>query len=143
MKFKNVFKVFSIVLLGAFMVFTSCAEDGIDGKDGIDGENGSDGQDGTDGKDGENGMDVTYFATAAKISLGDGVPEISAYDVATKTVFSTNSEAKEVEVIDISDIKMPQVKNPIDVTLYSGNVNSVACKQWVFGYCCRSRPCYR
>ncbi|MFD2725371.1 choice-of-anchor I family protein [Hyunsoonleella rubra] len=107
MKLKNVFKLFSIALLGTFTVFTSCGEDGADGED---------------------GMDVTSFAKVAKVVFGDGVPEISAYDAQTQTVFSTNSEAKEVEVIDISDVGNPEMKMSIDVTAYGGNVNSVACK---------------
>ena len=122
MKRNKLFKLLSVTLVGTFIVFTSCVEDGMDGQDGT---NGLDGQDGVNGQD---GMDVAYFTTEAKISLGDGVPEISAYDAATKTVFSTNSEAKEVDVIDISDLNNPEIKNPIDVTLYGGNVNSVACR---------------
>ena len=122
MKLKNVFKVFSVVLLGTFFVLSSCAEDGMNGQDGMDG---ADGQDGVNGQD---GMGFTYFATASKINFGDGVPEISAYDAETKTIFSTNSEAKEVEVTDISDVNNPLAKNPVDITLYGGNVNSVACK---------------
>lgn len=74
-----------------------------------------------------NGQEIAaYFTTEAKISLGDGVPEISAYDPATKTIFATNSEAKEVDVIDISDLTNPQIKTAIDITAYGGNVNSVA-----------------
>ena len=122
MKRNKLFKLLSVTLVGTFIVFTSCVEDGIDGQDGT---NGLDGQDGVNGQD---GMDVAYFTTEAKISLGDGVPEIPAYDAATKIVFSTNSEAKEVDVINISDLNNPEIKNPIDVTLYGGNVNSVACR---------------
>ncbi|WP_298781948.1 choice-of-anchor I family protein [uncultured Polaribacter sp.] len=76
-----------------------------------------------------NGQTVSeYFSTLAKISLGDGVPEISAFDSKTKTIFSTNSEAREVDVIDISNLSSPQIKSAIDITAYGGNVNSVACK---------------
>lgn len=103
-------KLSSIVLFGTLALMTSCAEDGVNGKDGVDGEG------------------ISYFSTLAKVPFGDGVPEISAYDAATKTVFSTNSEAKEVEVVDISDVNNPEIKSPIDITLYGGNVNSVACK---------------
>lgn len=122
MKHNNVIKVLSAILLGGFLAFTSCAEDGVNGQDGIDGQNGADGQ------DGEKGMDVSYFSTVSKVNFGDGVPEISAYDPETKTIFSTNSEAKEVEVINISDIDNPEIETPIDITLYGGNVNSVASK---------------
>ena len=119
MIFKNV-KIWGIALLGALFYFTSC-------QDGIDGVNGTDGTDGANGNDGMNGNDVTYFATTAKVALIDGITEISAFDSNTKTIFSTNSEAKEVEVIDITNVNSPQIKNPIDVTAFGGNVNSVAC----------------
>ncbi|GAA4236386.1 hypothetical protein GCM10022291_20600 [Postechiella marina] len=128
MKLKQLFKVFCLVLIGAFTVLTSCADDGINGTDGLDGTNGQDGADGADGANGENGKDVTYFSTIAMVALGDGVAEISAYDAVTKTVFSTNAEAKEVEVIDISTVSTPEIKAAIDVTAYGGNVNSVASK---------------
>lgn len=125
MKLKN---VITHVILATTIVFLSCAEDGINGTDGLDGTNGANGIDGTNGADGADGKDVTFFTTVAKVSLGDGVPEIAAFDSATNTVFATNSEAKEVEVIDISDLNNPTVKNAIDVTTYGGNVNSVATK---------------
>lgn len=112
MKLKNVFKLFSIALIACF-TFLSCVEEDFKGEDGMDGQD---------------GMDVTYFATVSKIAFGDGVPEISAYDVTTQTVFSTNSEAKEVEVINISNVNAPVIANPIDITIYGGNVNSVACQ---------------
>lgn len=121
-------KLSSYVLLATTIVFLSCLEDGIDGINGTDGTNGTDGANGSDGMDGANGKDVTFFSTTAKISLGDGVPEISAYDPATKTIFSTNAEAKEVDVIDISDLSNPQIKSAIDITAFGGNVNSVATK---------------
>ncbi|SED17194.1 hypothetical protein SAMN04489761_4505 [Tenacibaculum sp. MAR_2009_124] len=121
MNLKNV-KIWGIVLIGTTFLCTSC-QDGINGVDGI---NGTDGVNGNDGNDGADGKDVTYFSTVAKIALGDGITEISAYDAATKTIFSTNSEAKEVEVIDISNINSPQIKTAIDVTTFGGNVNSVA-----------------
>ncbi|CAM1364497.1 choice-of-anchor I family protein [Tenacibaculum xiamenense] len=120
MNFKNV-KNWGIVLLGTLFYFTSC-------QDGIDGTNGIDGADGANGNDGIDGNDITYFATTAKVALGDGITEISAFDPNTKTIFSTNSEAKEVEVIDITDVNLPQIKTAIDITAFGGNVNSVACK---------------
>jgi len=123
----NIMKLISLknlgkVLLGTLVVLTSCQ----DGTNGLDGINGKDGADGANGTDGTNGMDVTYFSTVAKVALGDGVTEISAYDPATQTIFSTNSDAKEVEVIDLTDVSSPQIKAAIDVTTFGGNVNSVA-----------------
>lgn len=117
----------NIVLATAIVLF-SCGEDGVDGIDGTNGADGANGANGLNGLNGANGKDVTYFSTTAKISLGDGVPEISAYDPATKTIFSTNAEAKEVDVIDISDLDSPQIKTAINVTAFGGNVNSVATK---------------
>jgi len=122
MKFK---KLSSYIVLAITIVFFSCGEDGIDG---INGTNGTDGTNGLNGLNGANGKDVTYFSTIAKVSLGDGVPEISAYDPATKTIFTTNAEAKEVDIIDITDLSNPQIKTAIDVTTFGGNVNSVATK---------------
>ena len=115
MKLSNLFKLSTPFLLVAVILLSACetAEDGIDG---------------TDGQDGQDGQDVTFFSTQAQIAFGDGVSEISAYDAATQTVFSTNSEAKEVEVINISDISAPQIQTPIDITAFGGNVNSVASK---------------
>lgn len=126
MKLKTTVKYVGIVLLTTSTLLTSCqdGEDGINGADGVNGENGIDGIDGTDGV---NGKDITFFATQSRIALGDGVAEISAYDAQTQHVFSTNAEAKEVEVINIANPKQPQIQAPIDITAYGGNVNSVAC----------------
>lgn len=121
-------KLLGSVVLGTTLVFLSCSEDGINGVNGVNGVDGVDGINGADGIDGINGSDATLFSTVARVSLGDGVPEIAAFDSATNTVFATNSEAKEVEVIDLSDLNNPTLKNAIDVTAYGGNVNSVATK---------------
>lgn len=118
---KNVFKVFALGLLGTFTLI-SCSEDGLDGVNGKDGNNG------TNGKDGANGNNATtnYFTSISKLPLGDGVAEISAFDSNTNTVFSTNAEAKEVEVINISDVANPILGTAIDIKAFGGNVNSVA-----------------
>lgn len=69
----------------------------------------------------------TNFNSVSAIAMSDqGVPEISAYDKNTKTVFSTNTEAKKVEVIDISEVANPKLKTAIDITPFGGNLNSVA-----------------
>ena len=115
-------KLLGYVILGTSLTFLSCSEDGINGVNGLDGVDGTNGANGTDGSS------VTLFSTVARVSLGDGVPEIAAFDSATNTVFATNSEAKEVEVIDISDINNPTLKDAIDITAFGGNVNSVATK---------------
>ncbi|MEO0571049.1 MAG: choice-of-anchor I family protein [Bacteroidota bacterium] len=130
MKTAKKLNAFMALLLGAFLLMTSC-EDGMDGMDGADGADGMNGVDGTDGMNGTNGVDgagLAFFSTLAQISLGDGVPEISAYDATTQTVFATNSEAMEVDVIDISNPANPQIGTAIDITAYGGNVNSVACQ---------------
>lgn len=71
----------------------------------------------------------TNFKKVSDINVSDqGVPEISAFDKKTKLVFSTNTEGKKVEVIDISDINNPKLKTAIDITPFGGNLNSVAVK---------------
>ena len=121
---KSIINVFFIATL---LSCTSCAENGTDGIDGVDGTNGADGINGVDGTNGMDGAGTSFFSTASTFSLGDGVPEISAYDANTQKVFSTNSEAAQVDVIDISDVNTPKQSETIDITLYGGNVNSVAC----------------
>lgn len=131
MKFNNLTTLIKPILLSTVLILAACSEDGIDGANGINGTNGKDGvnrTDGTDGTNGSNGSDVTFFSTAARVNLGDGVPEISAFDTTTKTIFATNSEAKEVDVINLSNVTSPLLKNAIDITAFGGNVNSVACK---------------
>lgn len=71
----------------------------------------------------------TDFTKASSIAFSNfGEPEISAYDSLTKKVFSTNTKAKTVEVIDLSDVKNPKLFSSIDITPYGGNLNSVAVK---------------
>ncbi len=104
------------------IVFFNCSED--DGRVAISKEQ-------EEGQDLENPTVVlnTNFIKKSEINVGNqGVPEISAYDKNTKQVFSTNAEAKKLEVIDISDINAPVLKEPIDITAYGGNLNSVAVK---------------
>jgi len=105
----------NLFLFGILLSCISC-EDGMDGIDGID------------GADGIDGIGISHFSTASTFNLGDGVPEISAYDAVTQKVFSTNSDAAQVDVIDISDVNNPQQFETIDITAFGGNVNSVACK---------------
>ncbi len=119
MKFKT---LLTIATLATITLVTSCSEDG---QDGLNGLNGADGIAGENGKDGQ---DVTLFVTASKVFFDSGEAEISAYDATTKRVFSTNSSEKQVEVIDISNVNTPEIKSPIDITAFGGNVNSVACK---------------
>lgn len=111
----------NLFLIGILIALISC-EDGMDGIDG------NDGIDGVDGVDGNDGIGISHFSTASTFNLGDGVPEISAYDAVTQKVFSTNSDAAQVDVIDISDVNNPQQSETIDITAFGGNVNSVACK---------------
>ncbi len=69
----------------------------------------------------------TEFSKISSIQVSNqGVPEISAYDKVTQQVFSTNTEAKLVEVIDISDVNSPKLVGNIDISIYGKNLNSVA-----------------
>lgn len=69
----------------------------------------------------------TNFLKISDLNVSNqGVPEISAYDSTTKTVFTTNTEAKVVEVINITDVNNPTLGTPIDITAFGGNLNSVA-----------------
>ncbi|WP_010180281.1 choice-of-anchor I family protein [Aquimarina agarilytica] len=69
----------------------------------------------------------TEFTKISSIQVSNqGVPEISAYDKVTQQVFSTNTEAKLVEVIDISDVSSPKLAGNIDISIYGKNLNSVA-----------------
>ena len=132
MKITKKINIFRALFLGALIIMVSCdGEDGMDGMNGVDGADGANGIDGIEGADGTDGIDgegLTFFSTLSQISLGDGVPEISAYDANTQQVFSTNSDAAEVDVIDISDPGNPELMMAIDITAFGGNVNSVACK---------------
>ncbi len=113
-------KLFKLLTVGCLGVTTliSCGDDAVDGLEGPQGPQGENGIDGADG--------TSLFRTLSKLPLGDGVPEISAFDTNTNTVFSTNANAQEVEVIDITDPANPTLSTPIDITTFGGNVNSVA-----------------
>ncbi|BDD12504.1 hypothetical protein FUAX_49360 (plasmid) [Fulvitalea axinellae] len=65
------------------------------------------------------------FKEVAKLSLGTGVPEISAYDEKTKNLFVVNTEKKAVDVVDLTDPASPILGSPISVTTFGGNLNSV------------------
>ncbi len=122
MTLKNVLTVIKSLFLGLFIIVSSCADDGMDGANGLDGANGQDGQ------DGENGQGVSLFTTQASVEFVEGTPEISTYDATTQTLYATNAGAKQVEVIRIAEVNAPQLQNPIDITAFGGNINSVASK---------------
>ncbi len=61
----------------------------------------------------------------------EGATEISAYDPETARLFSTNAFTPAIDVIDISDPSAPLYLFSIDVTLYGGGANSVACKDGI------------
>ncbi|MGY6648409.1 choice-of-anchor I family protein [Wenyingzhuangia sp. IMCC45574] len=123
---KKLLKLFAFGLLGVFTLI-SCGEDGLDGEDGTHGTDGIDGVDGTNGVDGVNAQN-NYFSSVSSIEFGEGIAEISAFDINTNTLFSTNPDKKRIEVIDVKDITAPTIGTPIDITTFGGNVNSVACK---------------
>jgi len=76
----------------------------------------------------------TEFVRASSIQLPNSgsedadVPEISAYDNITQQIFSTNAAEGAVEITDISDVENPASNGQIDITVYGGNLNSVAIK---------------
>jgi hypothetical protein len=55
----------------------------------------------------------------------DEACEISAYDQATKRVFTTNSAVDSIDIIDLSDPNAPVRINQLDVLSYGGGVNSL------------------
>ncbi len=73
-------------------------------------------------------LNTNFIEISSTVISNQGVPEISAYDKATKQIFSTNAEARKLEVIDISDITNPKLKTAIDISSFGGNLNSVAVK---------------
>ncbi len=109
---KQTIKLLSISAIASLAAFTSCDSD----------DKGSSNPD-------KETIDTSYTFSKnaiAKVGLGDGVPEISAYDVATKKIFSTNADANEVDVINISDLNAPVVENAISISPFGGGVNSVS-----------------
>ncbi|WP_247235676.1 choice-of-anchor I family protein [Telluribacter sp. SYSU D00476] len=72
--------------------------------------------------------DPTTFQEVASIDLGGtGASEISAYDPATRRLFTVNNESKAlVEVMDLSAFPAVTKLQPIDVSALGGVANSVA-----------------
>lgn len=68
------------------------------------------------------------FTEIASIDLGEtAASEISAYDPATKRLFTVNNEsAAKVEILDLSALPLINKLQPIDVSLLGGVANSVA-----------------
>ena len=67
-------------------------------------------------------LHLTSFATGVQ---GDDAAEIVAYDSASQRLFTSNSEANEIDVVDFSDPANPTLLTPIDISSY-GAINSVA-----------------
>lgn len=56
---------------------------------------------------------------------GDNTAEIAAYDVPSKRLFVSNSEAAALDIIDLQNPASPVLISTIDISTY-GNINSVA-----------------
>jgi hypothetical protein len=64
-------------------------------------------------------------------AFGKSASEITTYDPATKRLFVTNSEARTIDVLDISDIDAPRRLEAFSLSAYGGGVNSVAVRNGV------------
>lgn len=64
------------------------------------------------------------YKTTLKIG-GEGASEISAFDAITKTLYTVNVESNEISVNNISNLDVPVVESPIDLSPY-GAPNSIA-----------------
>lgn len=56
----------------------------------------------------------------------EGAAEIVAYDKDTERLFVVNAQAASIDVLDISDVTVPDKISTIDVSAYGAGVNSVA-----------------
>ena len=69
--------------------------------------------------------DVNFqYKTSIKVG-GEGASEISAYDAATKKLFTVNVESNQISVNDISNLDAPKSETAIDLSPF-GAPNSVA-----------------
>ncbi|MDO4263831.1 MAG: choice-of-anchor I family protein, partial [Deinococcus sp.] len=63
---------------------------------------------------------------AAPFQYGKGVAEISAYDPASRRLFTVNGATGGLDILDLSDVAAPRLADSVDLTPYGGGANSVA-----------------
>lgn len=109
---------------------------GCEGDDGARGPAGSDGTDGADGSDGAQGPTGpagpgTSFVQLREIGryetnvFDESAAEIVAFDADTQRLFVINSNAAEVEVLDLQDPTQPARMGAIDASAEGAGANSV------------------
>ena len=78
-------------------------------------------------------LQATYKGryTSGYFSQDGGVMEISAYDPATKKLFTINGNADSLEIIDLSNPSLPVLSSVIDMSSYGGGTNSIAIKNGI------------
>lgn len=118
------FKVSLLALTIAGML-SGCSLDGDDGDDGATGAQGAAGVDGTDGADATLGVDL---AVIGRVSLeAEGAAEIVQYDVATNTIYVTNSQSNTVAMVSTADLTNTALTSPItDLNMVVGTEISLA-----------------
>ncbi len=121
---KQSIKLLSIATLAISTMLTSC-------------DDGNDGAQGGQGPAGVN-AETDFFTTATQFQIPNGVPEISAYDPTTQTIFSSLGDT--VEAISIADINNPSVIRSIDISTFGGGSNSVAVKNGLLAIAVEADP---
>ncbi|NVK58405.1 MAG: collagen-like protein [Alteromonadaceae bacterium] len=118
----------SLLALGIAGLLTGCSldgDDGVDGADGAPGQQGESGAPGTDGLDANRGVAMSVIGRASLEA--EGAAEIVQFDVATNTIYVTNSDANTVAMIDISGLTDEALSSPItDLNLTVGTEITLA-----------------
>lgn len=73
-------------------------------------------------------VSLTHLGSYATGIFDEGAAEIAAFDSASKRLFVVNGSEAMIDILDISNPSNPNRVARIDVTIYGGNANSVACK---------------
>lgn len=63
---------------------------------------------------------------AAPFQFEEGVAEISAYDPASKRLFTVNGATGGLDMLDISNVSAPRLVGSVDLSRYGSGANSVA-----------------
>ena len=104
----------SLLALTIAGLLTGCSLDGDDGADGMDGAQGPQGETGPAGAEGLDATRGVELAVIGRASLeAEGAAEIVQFDVATGTIYVTNSDSNTVALIDISDLGDTALDSPI------------------------------
>ncbi len=74
-------------------------------------------------------IDLEVLGSYSSGVFDQGAAEIAAYDAKTQSLFVINSNAAQVDVIDISNPYLPTKIDVISVSTLGGSVNSVAVKR--------------